>query len=275
MRRISNLAYLCGEINRKKAVCAVIVQLSRQSKEEMKVMKIVFATANAGKLREARGILGEGFEVVSPADLGHPEDIEETGKTLKANSLLKAKYIVDNLGLDCFSDDSGLEVDVLGLQPGIMTARYAGVAHDSDANMSKLLREMDRRLFEASIAREFGLSTPYATRRARFRTVVTLILDGKTHFFEGVLEGKIGLLREGTGGFGYDPIFIPDRIPLCAAEEFMKGSSFTLTPDADGLVPNVGQLTNAQLGDDVKNQISHRGKAMRQLVAYLKDSQAS
>lgn len=237
-------------------------------------MKIVFATGNEGKLREARGILGEGFEVVSPSELGHPEDIEETGKTLKANSLLKAKYIVDNLRLDCFADDSGLEVDVLGQAPGIMSARYAGVAHDSEANMTKLLSEMDRRLFEASVAREFGIDTPYATRRARFRTVVTLILGGEIHFFEGSLEGKIGLVRKGDGGFGYDPIFIPDRVPLEVAEPFVKGTSFTLVPDGEGLVPNVARLTNAQLGNDVKNIISHRGKAMRQLVDFLRSTRS-
>ena len=138
-------------------------------------MRIIFATANRGKLREAAEVLGPGFEVVSPADLGITEDIPETGATLQENSLQKAQYVFDRTGLPCFADDTGLEVAALGGAPGICSARYAGPGHDSEANMDKLLAELIR----------------LDDRRARFRTVVTLILaDGQPHFFEGSCEGS-------------------------------------------------------------------------------------
>ena len=238
-------------------------------------MKIVFATHNKGKLREVREILGEGFEIVSPDDLGHSEDIEETGNTLAANSLLKAKYIVDTLGVDCFADDSALEVEILAGRPGVHTARYApGEGHDSQANMDKLLVDMACREMEASMAREFGLTTVHATRRARFRTVATLILDGHIHTFEGILNGKISLVKKGDGGFGYDPVFIPERIPQWACPALPEGSSFTLESDGEGLVANWSQLTLAQLGEEAKNAISHRGKATRALAKFLLEEAA-
>ena len=205
-------------------------------------MKIVFATGNRGKLREATDILGEGFELVTPAEEGLEEEIPETGNTLRANSLQKAQYIYDRTGLDCFADDTGLEVDILGGGPGVQTARYAGDAKDPSANIRKLLTEMERREFEASVAREFGLPTPNATRRARFRTSVTLILGGEKHFFDGIMEGTIARARHGEGGFGYDPVFVPEGCSVTAAE----------------------------LSEEEKNAISHRGKALRAMAAFLK-----
>ena len=208
----------------------------------MDFMKLVFATGNPGKLREAAEILGEGFELVTPAEVGITEEIPETGNTLRANSLQKADYIYKKTGLNCFADDSGLEVDLLGGAPGVETARYAGPERNADANMTKLLTEMARREKEASMARTNGVSTAKATRSARFRTSVTLIIGGEHHFFDGVMEGRIAMERAGDGGFGYDPIFIPEGYTQ----------------------------TNAQLGEEVKNTISHRGKALRAMAEYLR-----
>ena len=204
-------------------------------------MKIVFATANRGKLREAAEILGPGFELLSPAELGIDGEVEETGATLKENSLIKARHIHALTDLACFADDTGLEVDALGGAPGIYSARYAGEGHDSEANMAKLLAEL-------------GRLGPDAERRARFRTVVTLIVDGKEHFFDGTLEGRIAVGRSGRGGFGYDPVFIPDAAELAAA----------------GIcdVP-AGGPTLADLPEEAKNAVSHRGKAVRAMAAFL------
>ena len=206
-------------------------------------MKIVFATGNPGKLREAQEILGEGFELVTPAEAGIPEDIPETGNTLRANSLQKAQYIYDRTGMDCFADDTGLEVEILAGEPGVHTARYGGPEKNPDANIARLLSEMARREQEASVAREYGISTPKATRRARFRTSVTLILDGEKHFFDGIMEGRIARRKAGKGGFGYDPVFIPDGYDVTAAE----------------------------ITEEQKNAISHRGKALRAMADYLKN----
>lgn len=205
-------------------------------------MKIVFATGNPGKVREAAEILGEGFELVTPASLGIQEDLPETGNTLRANSMQKADYIYKKTGLNCFADDSGLEVDILGGAPGVETARYAGPEHNADANIDKLLSEMARREKEAAMARTNGITTARATRSARFRTSVTLIIDGQHHFFDGVMEGSIAPARAGKGGFGYDPVFIPQGY----------------------------DKTNAQLGEKEKNAISHRGKALRAMAEFLK-----
>lgn len=191
-------------------------------------MRIIFATANRGKLREAAEVLGPGFEVVSPADLGITEDIPETGATLQENSLQKAQYLFDRTGLPCFADDTGLEVDALGGAPGIYSARYAGPGHDSEANMDKLLAELIR----------------LDDRRARFRTVVTLILaDGQPHFFEGSCEGSIAREKSGCGGFGYDPVFLPDAYP---------------------------GRTLAEVSEEEKNAVSHRGKAIRAMAEWLR-----
>ena len=206
-------------------------------------MKLVFATGNPGKIREAEEILGEGFELVTPASLGITEEIPETGNTLRANSMQKADYIYKKTGLPCFADDSGLEVDILGGAPGVETARYAGPERNADANIDKLLSEMARREKEAAMARTNGLSTSNAGRHARFRTCVTYINpQGEHHFFDGVMEGHIATERAGNGGFGYDPIFVPEGY----------------------------EKTNAQLGEAVKNSISHRGKALRAMAEFLK-----
>ena len=192
------------------------------------MMKIIFATANKGKLTEAAEVLGPDYDVVSPADLGITEDIPETGATLQENSLQKAQYLHEKTGLPCFADDTGLEVDALGGAPGIYSARYAGPGHDSQANMIKLLKELEQ----------------FNHRRARFHTVVTLILaDGQVHFFEGVCEGSIAHEKHGTGGFGYDPIFLADAYP---------GRSL------------------AEVSKEEKNAVSHRGKAIRAMAAWLK-----
>lgn len=205
-------------------------------------MKLVFATGNSGKLREASEILGEGFELVTPADFGITEDIPETGNTLRANSLQKAQYLYDKLGCDCFADDTGLEVDALGGAPGVYTARYAGEGKDFNANMDKVLYELSVLEGEARMAGEFGLKTKPVSRRARFKSVVTLIIDGKIKMFEGTLEGEIAREKSGNGGFGYDPIFIADEYP---------------------------GLTLADISEEEKNAISHRGKALRAMAQWL------
>lgn len=204
---------------------------------------LIFASGNPHKVEEASAILGERFHIITPAEAGLTGEIPETGNTLRSNSLQKARYIYDHTGADCFADDTGLEVDILGGEPGVFTARYAGEACDPQANMTKLLLEMGRREYAASAARRAGLTTPHATRRARFRTCVTLILDGQPHYFDGVLEGRIARVQSGVRGFGYDPVFIPDDYP---------------------------DRTLAELPPEVKNAISHRGKAVRAMAEYLK-----
>ena len=205
-------------------------------------MKIVFATGNGGKLREASEILGEGFELVTLAQAGITEEIPETGKTLRANSIQKAEYVWNKCGMACFADDTGLEVDALGGAPGVHTARYAGDDKDFNRNMDRLLQEMQIVETEASMAVAVGLKVRKISRRARFKSVITLIIDGEKHIFEGVLEGTIARKRSGNGGFGYDPVFIPDEFP--------------------------GQ-TLADISEEQKNSISHRGKALRAMAAYL------
>ena len=206
-------------------------------------MKIVFATGNKGKLREAAEILGDGFELSTPADFGITEDIPETGSTLMANSLQKAVYLYDRCGCDCFADDTGLEVDALGGAPGVYTARYAGEGKDFNANMDKVLYELQVAECEANMAAGMGLHVKKVSRRARFKSVITLIVHGQKKFFEGTLEGVIAREKSGNGGFGYDPIFIADEYP--------------------------GQ-TLADISEEQKNEISHRGKALRAMAAWLK-----
>ena len=213
-------------------------------------MKIVFATNNAHKLSEIRSILGESIEVLSLKDIGCDVDIPETGTTLEENALQKAQYIYDNYHIDCFADDTGLEVDALNGAPGVYSARYASMAsqtsststastpasHDSEANMARLLRELGNN----------------NNRRARFRTVIALIQKKNVcpcgctsikeiHQFEGIVEGQIICERRGGKGFGYDPIFQPDGY----------------------------DQTFAELGMDIKNHISHRARATQKLAAYL------
>ena len=206
-------------------------------------MKLVFATGNKGKLREAAEILGEGFELVTPADLGITDDVEETGDTLKANSILKAKDLWEHCGQNCFADDTGLEVDALGGAPGVHTARFAGEDKDFMKNMDKVLYELAVREGEWHMAADLGLHMKPFSRAARFRSVITLILDGKMYFFEGTLEGKIAHEKSGNGGFGYDPIFIADEYP---------------------------EQSLADISEEEKNAISHRGKALRAMAEFLK-----
>ena len=208
-------------------------------------MKIVFATGNKGKLREASEILGEGFKLADLQAVGICEDVPETGNTLMANSLQKAQYVFDRCGCDCFADDTGLEVDALGGAPGVYTARYAGDDKDFNKNMDKVLYELARLEGESSMAAALGLSTKPLSRRARFKSVITLFVDGKPHFFEGTLEGVIAREKSGNGGFGYDPIFIADEYP---------------------------GMTLADITEEQKNEISHRGKALRAMAHWLSEN---
>ena len=192
-------------------------------------MKIVFATNNKHKLEEIKDILGKDFEIVSLAEIGCHEDIPETGATLEENARQKSTYILEHYSHDCFADDTGLEVDSLNGEPGVHSARYAeGTDHDSEANMRKLLSKMSN----------------VKDRTARFRTVISLIINGVEHQFEGRVEGRIATEKHGTEGFGYDPIFIPEGYDKSFAE----------------------------LGEEVKNQISHRARAVKKLAEYLSSS---
>lgn len=188
--------------------------------------KLVFATNNAHKLEEIRAILGNKVEVLSLNDIGCHTDIPETADTLEGNAALKAQYIYEHYGLDCFADDTGLEVEALGGAPGVYSARYAGgEGHDSEANMKKLLKELEGE----------------NDRRAQFRTVICLIEGGKEYFFEGIVKGGIIEEKRGASGFGYDPVFVPEGY----------------------------EETFAEMGNEEKNRISHRARAVRQLCSYL------
>lgn len=166
-------------------------------------MKLVFATNNANKLQEIRAILGSGMEVLSLADINCHDDIPETAPTLEGNALIKARWVKERYGFDCFADDTGLEVAALGGAPGVHTARYAYPdRHDPEANTQKLLHSLEGR----------------DDRRAQFRTAIALILNGEEHVFEGVVEGFISTEKRGTEGFGYDPVFIPEDTGLTFAE---------------------------------------------------------
>lgn len=211
-------------------------------------MKIVFATNNKHKLDEIRSILGDSIEVLSLKDIACNVDIPETGKTLEENALQKAQYVYDNYHIDCFADDTGLEVEALDGAPGVYSARYAALpdnpvksegaasSHDSEANMTRLLYELNSK----------------DNRKARFRTVIALIQKKdvcpcgctsikEIHKFEGIIEGEIIQERRGGEGFGYDPIFQPDGY----------------------------DETFAELGMDIKNHISHRARATQKLAEYL------
>lgn len=157
-------------------------------------MRLVFATNNKHKLEEMRAILGGKVELLSLADIDCHDDIPETADTLEGNALIKARYIYDKYGCACFADDTGLEVDALGGEPGVYSARYAGENNDSEANMRKLLQNL----------------TGKSERSAQFRTVIALIIEGEEFLFDGIVRGRISEERMGSAGFGYDPIFIPD-----------------------------------------------------------------
>ncbi|MBP5572395.1 MAG: non-canonical purine NTP pyrophosphatase [Bacteroidales bacterium] len=219
-------------------------------------MKLVFATGNKGKLREASEILGDEFELLSSAQAGVTEDVEETGLTLKDNSIIKAEYIFSKTGLDCFADDTGLEVDALGGAPGVFTARYAGEGCNFDDNIRKLLSELAR-------------LDPSVPRTARFRSVVTLIIGGEKHFFEGVMEGKIALEKAGCGGFGYDPVFIAS---LSREEALDLLRECGIPAEGQDWVDRLGECTVAEMPEEIKNAISHRGRALRAMAAWLRTS---
>lgn len=201
-------------------------------------MKIVFATNNQHKLQEIRDILGSEFEIVSLKDIGCDVDIPETGNTLEDNAMQKAQYVYDHYNLSCFADDTGLEVEALNGEPGVHSARYAeGTDHDSEANMAKLLRNLEGK----------------DNRKARFRTVIALIQKQdvcpcgctsikKVNRFEGIVDGSIATEKHGTAGFGYDPIFVPEGYDKSFAE----------------------------LGESIKNGTSHRARAVAKLAEYLK-----
>ena len=187
---------------------------------------LVFATNNAHKLEEIRAILGDKINILSLNDIDCHADIPETADTLEGNARLKAEYMYQNYGMDCFADDTGLEVEALNGAPGIYSARYAGGAgHDSEANMRKLLSELEGK----------------TNRKAQFRTAICLIEGGEEHLFEGIVRGTILQERRGTAGFGYDPIFQPEGY----TETF------------------------AEMGNEEKNKISHRARAVQKLVEYL------
>lgn len=167
------------------------------------IKKLVFATNNAHKLDEIRAILGDKIEVLSLKDINCDADIPETADTLEGNAALKAEYIYKNYGLDCFADDTGLEVETLGGAPGVYSARYAGGdGHDSEANMRKLLKELDGK----------------QNRKAQFRTAICLIEQGEEHLFEGIVKGSIIEQKRGASGFGYDPVFMPEGYEETFAE---------------------------------------------------------
>jgi XTP/dITP diphosphohydrolase len=187
--------------------------------------KLVFATNNAHKLEEVRSIIGEDFEILSLNSIECFDDIPETADTLEGNAMLKARYVARRFGFDCFADDTGLEVEALGGAPGVYSARYAGEGKNSQDNVAKLLRELD------------GATN----RKARFRTAIALILNGREELFEGTVEGEIIDQPRGCEGFGYDPVFVP------------KG---------------FGQ-TFAEMAAEQKNSISHRGRAVEKLKDFL------
>lgn len=156
---------------------------------------IVFATNNEHKLSELRQIMAGKYNVLSLADIGCHDDIPETAPTIEGNAMIKAQWVKEHYGYDCFSDDTGLEIDALGGEPGVHSARYGGVAHDSERNIDKVLRLM--------------ADVPMEQRTAHFRTAICLLMDGEEHLFEGRVEGRILTERHGSGGFGYDSIFQP------------------------------------------------------------------
>ena len=205
-------------------------EMNVKVKEQKKKMKVVFATNNMNKLSEVKKILGSNFEVMSLSDINCHDDIPEKGQTLKDNAIIKAQWIYDKYHVNCFADDTGLEVDALGGAPGVYSARYAGgEGHDSEANMKKLLSELEHT----------------ENRKARFRTVMALIIDGKVTTFDGIVNGSITKAKRGGEGFGYDPIFKPDGY----------------------------EQTFAELGLDIKNRISHRARAIAKLADYLQRTQ--
>ena len=188
--------------------------------------KLVVATNNAHKLEEIAAILSDEMELLSLKDINCHAEIPETADTLEGNARQKAMYIYENYGMDCFADDTGLEVEALNGAPGVFSARYAGDGHDSEANMQKLLKELEGK----------------ENRKAQFRTAICLIMEDKEYLFEGIVKGAIIEEKRGGAGFGYDPIFVPEGY----------------------------EQTFAELGNDIKNTISHRARAVEKLCKFLK-----
>ena len=189
--------------------------------------KLVFATNIAHKLEEVSSILADKVELLSLDDINCHTDIPETADTLEGNAYLKSSFIYQNYGLDCFGDDTGLEVEALGGAPGVYSARFAGgEGHNAEANIMKLMQELEGK----------------ENRRAQFRTAISLILDGKEYLFEGVIKGEIIKEKRGNSGFGYDPVFIPEGY----------------------------DRTFAELGNEIKNKISHRALAVNKLCEFLR-----
>lgn len=189
-------------------------------------MKLVFATNNPHKLQEINHLLGSSIELLSLNDIDCSDEIPETQETLEGNAAEKSFYIFNKYGFNCFADDTGLEIDALNGEPGVYSARYAGEQRNADDNMNLVLEKLNK----------------IKNRKARFRTVISLVIDGREIQFEGIVEGKILEEKRGETGFGYDPIFKPDESKLSFAEMQMEE----------------------------KNKISHRGRAVRKLVDYLK-----
>lgn len=197
-----------------------------KSKIKTNKMQLVFASNNKNKILEIQSILPDTIEILSLESIGCYEDIPETATTIEGNAILKANYVTQKYGYNCFADDTGLEVDALNGEPGVYSARYAGEQRNSDDNMDKLLECLSDK----------------SNRKAQFKTVIALNLNGKQHLFTGIARGEITLEKSGNQGFGYDPIFKP--------EEY--------------------QETFAQLSLAIKNKISHRGKATQLLINFLK-----
>jgi len=189
------------------------------------IEQLIFATDNANKVREVNQLLQDRIKVIPKNEIGCTEEIPETQATIEGNALQKARYLYDKYNVNCFAEDSGLEVDGLEGRPGVYSARYAGPERSDVANMRKVLTELE----------------PIADRSAQFKTVIALIIDQKEYLFEGIVRGQLTTEPDGNGGFGYDPIFI-----------------------ADGM-----DQTFANISPDEKNKISHRGKAVRQLISFL------
>lgn len=191
----------------------------------MPMTTLVFATNNRHKLDEVQKIAGNDFHIRSLSEIGCHEEIPETADTLEGNALLKARYVKEHYGYDCFADDTGLEVEALGNVPGVYSARYAGEERNPEANIRKLVTALE------------GATN----RKARFRTVIALILNGKEELFEGIVQGEIIPEKRGVSGFGYDPVFVPEGYTQ----------------------------TFAEMGNETKNTISHRAEAVKKLEAYL------
>ena len=192
-------------------------------------MKLVFATNNKNKVKEIKQLLDNSIEILSLEDIGCTEDIPETADNIEGNAIQKAEYVFNKYGLNCFADDTGLEIEALNGEPGVYSARYAGEQKNAEDNMNKVLEKLE------------GINN----RTAQFKTVIALIIDGKTKCFEGIAKGEMTTKKSGDEGFGYDPIF----------------------------KPNGYDITFSEMDLDLKNKISHRARATFKLIDYLKQTQ--